>query len=387
MATRAIELLCRVDDDELACHTWYWRHYSAAVAGNFALASRCAAKIREVSERSPSRLRSACFRMLLAADDFVLGRWAFAERSCLDALSIVGGDAERFTIMAVLTILAMIRYETGRTAEGDDFLERLAAYSPRSGSPQPFAIPRISSVTGERERLVSAHADLDRMQVDEPPFGWARCSLDVACAWIAVLENDREAAGSWYSALNPRSGFLLPGGATGIVIDRLLGLLAGCRGDLDLAISHFRFGASFCRKAGIRPELAWIDFELAEALLLRGSDGDQDAVEPAIHEAESIATELSMTPLLGRLFALHPARLDPEDASKSRTTADGIFGLSEREFEVLAFAARGYTNREIGEKLFISPETVATHMRNLLRKTGMSNRTEATAFAVRQGIV
>jgi DNA-binding NarL/FixJ family response regulator len=49
--------------------------------------------------------------------------------------------------------------------------------------------------------------------------------------------------------------------------------------------------------------------------------------------------------------------------------------------------ARGLTNAEIGERLFISPNTVARHIQNMLEKTGMANRTEATAFAYRSGIV
>ena len=44
------------------------------------------------------------------------------------------------------------------------------------------------------------------------------------------------------------------------------------------------------------------------------------------------------------------------------------------------------TNREIGESLFISVKTVNTHVGNILLKAGLSNRAEATAFAIRNGI-
>ena len=47
---------------------------------------------------------------------------------------------------------------------------------------------------------------------------------------------------------------------------------------------------------------------------------------------------------------------------------------------------RGLTNKEIGEKLFISIKTVAAHVRNIYEKIGVANRAEATAYAIRKGL-
>ena len=52
----------------------------------------------------------------------------------------------------------------------------------------------------------------------------------------------------------------------------------------------------------------------------------------------------------------------------------------------LRLVASGKTDREIAEDLFISSATVSTHVRNLLNKTGVANRTEATAYAVLRGL-
>ena len=60
--------------------------------------------------------------------------------------------------------------------------------------------------------------------------------------------------------------------------------------------------------------------------------------------------------------------------------------LSPREIEVLRLMAAGKSNREIAEALFISRNTVSTHVRNILAKTGSANRAEAAAFAVRHGL-
>jgi DNA-binding CsgD family transcriptional regulator/tetratricopeptide (TPR) repeat protein len=62
------------------------------------------------------------------------------------------------------------------------------------------------------------------------------------------------------------------------------------------------------------------------------------------------------------------------------------FGLSPREKEVLALIAQGRTNREIGERLFISQKTVGVHVGNILAKLGVSGRVEAATVAIRLGL-
>jgi DNA-binding CsgD family transcriptional regulator len=67
-------------------------------------------------------------------------------------------------------------------------------------------------------------------------------------------------------------------------------------------------------------------------------------------------------------------------------TPKDTFGLSRREREVLALISEGRTNREIGERLFISQKTVGVHVGNILAKLGVSGRVEAAAVAIRLGL-
>jgi DNA-binding CsgD family transcriptional regulator/tetratricopeptide (TPR) repeat protein len=67
-------------------------------------------------------------------------------------------------------------------------------------------------------------------------------------------------------------------------------------------------------------------------------------------------------------------------------TPKDTFGLSRREREVLSLIAEGRTNREIGERLFISQKTVGVHVGNILAKLGVSGRVEAAAVAIRLGL-
>lgn len=59
--------------------------------------------------------------------------------------------------------------------------------------------------------------------------------------------------------------------------------------------------------------------------------------------------------------------------------------LHDRELEVLKLAAKGMTNREIAEKLFISDRTVQTHFANIFRKLNVGSRTEAVLRALKEG--
>ena len=59
--------------------------------------------------------------------------------------------------------------------------------------------------------------------------------------------------------------------------------------------------------------------------------------------------------------------------------------LHRRELEVLKLVARGLSNKEIAANLVIGERTVQTHIRNILRKLGVSSRTEAVLHALREG--
>ena len=61
--------------------------------------------------------------------------------------------------------------------------------------------------------------------------------------------------------------------------------------------------------------------------------------------------------------------------------------LTKREREILSLVAEGMSNREIAERLVLSPETVKSHVAAILEKLGVSDRTQAAIYAVRNGLV
>jgi len=73
-----------------------------------------------------------------------------------------------------------------------------------------------------------------------------------------------------------------------------------------------------------------------------------------------------------------------DEFRKNRTDGNP---LSQREGEVLALVGEGLTNREIAEKLIVSPGTVKTYLQRILEKLHLNNRAEAMAYALKRGLI
>lgn len=77
-------------------------------------------------------------------------------------------------------------------------------------------------------------------------------------------------------------------------------------------------------------------------------------------------------------FAELSSRLEKDSADSD---------LSPREQDVLQQLAGGATNKQIADSLFISENTVKTHLRNVMEKLHLTNRSQATAYAIKKGLI
>jgi DNA-binding CsgD family transcriptional regulator/tetratricopeptide (TPR) repeat protein len=114
--------------------------------------------------------------------------------------------------------------------------------------------------------------------------------------------------------------------------------------------------------------------EPAEALVAVGPGVGLTGAEHAADAPAGASTT-------ARSGGLASAFVGPPPARRKDT-----FGLSGREREVLGLIVEGRTNREIGERLFISQKTVGVHVGNILAKLGVSGRVEAATAALRLGL-
>ena len=109
----------------------------------------------------------------------------------------------------------------------------------------------------------------------------------------------------------------------------------------------------------------------AQGYLLKSANIDE--VADAVRKVA--AGEVMLSPhIITRLIAEFRQKIDEHK-------------LSTREMEVLQLLGEGLTNTQIASQLFISESTVRTYLRRLMDKLHFSHRTEAMAYALRQGIV
>lgn len=115
----------------------------------------------------------------------------------------------------------------------------------------------------------------------------------------------------------------------------------------------------------------------ASGFLLKDAEGDElVAAIRTINSGDAI-----IAPSITR-------RLISEFASRPEAThAKGLDDLTEREVEVLRLVAKGLSNIEIGEELFVSETTVKTHVSHILTKLHLRDRVQAVVVAYESGLI
>ncbi len=131
---------------------------------------------------------------------------------------------------------------------------------------------------------------------------------------------------------------------------------------------------------GFRYEVARSRWRWAAALL---ATGDRAAAREQAAAALAEADAMGAHPLADAVRAL--ARRGRLDLPGVRLTSTDV--LTARESEVLGLVAQGLTNRQIGERLFVSEKTVSVHVSNVLAKLGVSGRAEAVSVAHQRGLL
>ena len=114
----------------------------------------------------------------------------------------------------------------------------------------------------------------------------------------------------------------------------------------------------------------------AAGYLLKNVRGNQliEAIR-AVYSGESILQPSTTRRVIDHL-KVKAVKSDEESAANT---------LTEREMEVLKLAAKGVSNRDIAERLFVSTRTVQTHLSNIFKKLAVASRTEAILYGLKRG--
>ena len=112
-------------------------------------------------------------------------------------------------------------------------------------------------------------------------------------------------------------------------------------------------------------------------MLKKASAEDLVRILEAVRQGDVV-----IDPALGGQIALRAAAM-----SAGREWPGAQLGLTQRESEVLTELVKGLDNKAIGRELYISEDTVKSHVKAILRKLGVKDRSQAVALALRQGLV
>ena len=292
----------------------------------------------------------------------------------------------------------------------DQFSQEFAGATEGSWGVQQFMLRRVTGgleqvrplITGDESfedhwlpGLLALYTELEMLEPAARLLTHVCDRLDDQCAgaqWAGVLAFATEAAAQLDDAvsaavlrplLTEYAGSNLMAGANAAVFgsaDRYLGMLDSVLGAAS-ADQHFERALEMDRRMGavthqVETLAAW-SWHLAR----RGSP----TAGPALPSATRLADEArALARRIGHHRVLRELDSDPAPRAEHAPLPNG---LTVREVDVLRLVADGLSNREIGERLFISSNTAANHVRSILIKTAAPNRTKAAVFATEHGLL
>ena len=155
-------------------------------------------------------------------------------------------------------------------------------------------------------------------------------------------------------------------------VELQIGQAHAALGQLDAAVTDLEAAVLACDANGARGYAVQARVELADALARRLVPGDLERARVALGAAAGEAGQLGMIPFSERIRQLR-ARQPTADTAGSP--------LSPRELEVAQLVARGLTNKQIGQALYVSERTAENHVQHILTKLGLRNRSQIAVWA------
>ena len=380
MLSEARDLAEELGETDMQAEAVEWRIAGLIVLGELTTAERELAEVLElalrlrqpftvhVAEHDASML-ALCFGRLVDAE-------AAALRSHEWSRLLTGRDASGTYGIQMFGI----RREQGRLAELAPAIRSVAS----GGQSSDVWRPGLAALLAELGMKDEARRELARVRTEG--FDALRSKL-----WMATLTyltdacaavGDDALAAMVYPELAPLAGgnvVIGHGVACYGAADRYLGMLAATLGDHDLCRRALR------ARAGLQPRDGRHHLGGAYPLRVRA-----DAEDPWRSRRCGAGRRAAVGGRGAGSNGSGCRRCWPgpvRSAARSRRPESPPDDLSWREVEILRLVAAGKSNREIGEDLFISGHTVANHVRNILRKTGAANRTEAAGYAYRHALL
>ncbi len=307
-------------------------------------------------------------------------RGAFEEAGALlrRAREIDDGLGKTEFRVALLAAQVELAAWSGRPRDGRDAVSEALAIDPHAGPPEPdLAWVAVFGLRAEADLAEAARAAHD-------DAGLAR-SVAIGGQIIAAVSQAAETAGAY-----------LPGEGARLRGLRALIAAEGSRIAGRDRAQDWSSVAAIYGSLGRTLPAGYAEFRSAAAALR--DRGPREEAGRALASAHATATRLGALPLQTMVedLARH-ARIEIS-GSRSSTASPGSdhrlgdaepvasYHLTERELEVLRLVAGGWTNQQIGDRLFITRKTASVHVSNILGKLGVDSWGAAAAIAYRLGV-
>ncbi|WP_203664870.1 helix-turn-helix transcriptional regulator [Actinocatenispora rupis] len=372
-------------DDPTYLTTYQWEALALGEAGEYRLAADLCHDGQRAAERlGMARSRGSMLAVVRAGQLRFLGEWDAAVDVVTDALADGPPPLYAAFLRLVAADVARCRGDADRF---EVLLRQLTEFGAhrrdRRDFDPDFAVQRIADATARGE-LDAADSILTGYLDWPPPY--PTDAMRLALAGVRLQRARRAAA--------PRNRRVAAATADRIAaLTRFVDAVEACtatrrayRATFDVLAGHGDLAAADRAADAWRAlhnphELATV---LADGAGIALATNNRPGARTRLDEARRIASALGARPLLARVDEmLARARLSPA----AEPPATPGFGLTARELDVLRVLARGRSNAQIAAELFVTGNTVATHVARILTKLGVATRTEAAAFAHRAGLL
>jgi DNA-binding CsgD family transcriptional regulator len=298
------------------------------------------------------------------------GNWDTAEGYAIEGCRAAEESRQRTMTPAALYCLALVRAHRGQVAHARKLASEALDLCEQTGN-VPLA-SQVLSVLGfialslDDHQVAASH--LDRLADAAAAFGLGEPGV------VKFMPDEIEALAALGQVDRARS-LTEQLEAQGRSLGRPWALATGarCRAHLAAADGDLPGAQAACEQALVRHEQLSMPFELGRTLLVKGMIERRARHKPAARE--SLARALGIFEHLGAPLWADKAR---RELSKI-TTGRPAEGLTGAERSIAALIAQGQTNRQIAAALFVTPNTVQTHLRHIFQKLGVRSRTELAA--------
>jgi DNA-binding CsgD family transcriptional regulator len=376
LGTRAVELATPAGQPLAAVLGRVWRIDAAYQLLNLEAVDAEIVQIAQLAESTQLPLARWHLLRQQASRAALAGQLAVARDRSLEArrLAFRHQDPSGAGLSYAFAVwLAVIRGDAGEIPA--DFFDFAGAAPPIPIVRAPLA--RALFAAGRTDEAQAVYETLRQLPAagdkDTRTLGALTLLMDLILAF-----RDGEMAQATYDLFHPH---ITDSGATGTGVVLLsgslhwpLGRLAALLGRTEEALGHYPTAVTVNTRLGARPLVALARLDWAEALRTRAARGDYAQARVLAWQAATEARRLDMPGPADR--AEHLVR----DLEQAIRAADP---LTPREREIAELVSAGITNRAIASQLVLSERTVEGHVRSILAKLQLTNRTELAVWALR----